>query len=173
MQSTKRGRGRPPRRPEEGAIDKGTWRIGRRERFALRLLSRQSNTDEAVLLEQMIKERADRDLSAKELGRSWVDLYEPDEGIRTLKLFSLPRYRPSEDDETVKAFVAAHAPFFYSDDAQEVPYGERVFVLWPDIKAYSKAWISTRSKDPWSVAREMAAALKSAGASVPAGRGKW
>jgi hypothetical protein len=148
--------------------------VGKRETFALTLLSRQTGVEEGVLLEQMITEWSNDRLTAAALGKHWLELFDPEEGVARLRCFALPRYRPSRDEERIKAFVDAHATFFYDDKG--LPYRERVAVLWPNratIKAYANAWFQTRTEDVHGVAKEMAAALKKAGASVPAGRGKW
>jgi hypothetical protein len=175
-QTSPKKRGRPPRNPDEGPIRTYGWRVGGRERFALKLLSRQKNTDEAVLLEQLISASANEDLTASVLGKHWLELYDTEPGVAALRCFALPRYRPSPKEERIKAFVLAHAPFFYSDEERQVPYRERVVVLWKNektIASYAESWFRTRADDVWGVAKVMAADLKRAGASVPAGRGKW
>lgn len=170
-------KGRPPRNEEDGALESRSFRLGRRERFALRLLSRQTGVEPNVLIDRLIREEADRVLAGgSELGKHWLALYDPEDSIATLRLLSIPRYRPDEEDEKIRAFVNAHAVFFYSDAEQLVPHGERCAVLWPNrttIKRYAQAWFKTRERDVHGVAKDMAAALKAAGASVPPGRGKW
>lgn len=135
-----------------------SFRISDRHRFALRVIARTSRQSDSVALESAIEALAD----ALPLPRSWSDLWDPEESVRLLNLWSLPQYKPATDEVDRHAFVLAHPQFFWADAARRTPHRARSVVLWPHLDDLAELWRTSKHEDYHAASKEMTKWLKKA-----------
>lgn len=97
--------------------------------------------------------------------RNWTDFWDPDEGIRTLKLLASRNYPSTYYEDELKSFTEAHKAFFYT--GERIPNSPLVQVLWPKIEDYRRIWLEQRDKDYWAAGNAMVADLISAKVNPP------
>lgn len=138
-------------------------RLSGRLKFAIQLIAQQEGRKQTSVVEEAIESRA----TELKLGVPFDELYDEDEGVRTLRLLALPSYRPSEEQREIKAFVAQHGPFFYTDKSSKIPHRTFVSVLWPKLQHYLHAWNEERHTNHWIAAEQMSKALTAAKVKPP------
>jgi hypothetical protein len=92
----------------------------------------------------------------------WEDFWDPEEGIRLLKLLDCKAYQSSFDEEELKAFVLAHRVFFYSNYVNSIFNVAYLRVLWPKLDEYRLLWREEKENDYWIAGKAMAADLAAA-----------
>ena len=158
-----------PRPRKHGVrLQSQTFKTTERHQFAIRLVANQQGKSQSTVQEEMI-ERMANELT---LSRRWDDLWDEEESVRILNCFALPEYRASEKatrmkgraltEKQVRAFVIAHAPFFYADKARTTPKRKFAVVLWPHVEELAQAWHENRDEDYYIAAKQMTAILKKA-----------
>ena len=98
-------------------------RLDPKTKFILDFVARIKGQSITTVVERAIKETADGlgigpkwDSDGNEAYQpTWSEFWDPDEGIRTLKLLDNSGYPTSFDEDELKAFTLAHWPFFYLD----------------------------------------------------------
>ena len=175
--------GRAPEKKRGGAKSEFlSLRLDPKTRFVLDFVSRVRGQSITTVVERAIKEdgkNAFLPLSPDGRTRSWMDFWDPSEGVRNLGLISDPSCPTNYDEDELRAFAVAHREFFFSDGlAQKTfpfadpgfqnPRRDFVDVLWPSIGEFSSLWRETKSTDPWAAGRAMAEKLKAANLEPPA-----
>ena len=92
----------------------------------------------------------------------WEDFWDPEEGIRFLKLLDCKAYQSNFDEDDLKAFVLEHNEFFYSDYSKSIFKVAYLRVLWPKVDQYRLLWREEKQNDYWIAGRAMAADLTAA-----------
>src|SRR5574343_2109306 len=118
-------------------------RLSVRTKFAVELVAQQEGKKITKVIEDAIEARA----HALQLGVPFDEVFDEDEGVRTLRLLALPAYRPTEEEREIKAFVAHHREFFYTDS--KIPHRTFVSILWPKLQHYMSAWREQRHTNHW------------------------
>lgn len=150
-------------------------RLDPKTRFILEFMARIRGQNITVIVERAIKEAAGQvgiTSVVDSFGRAteakhWNDFWDPDEGVRTLKLLADSDYPTTYEEDEIRKFTVDHWEFFYSSSAAHTVRSAYVGLLWPRLEKYLKTWKSTRSEDYWAAGKQMAADLKSAGLSAP------
>jgi len=140
-------------------------RLDPKTKFTLEFASRIKGQTITTLVERAIRASCDEiDLGGGFEGQevTWKHFWDPDEGVRTLKLCASPGYPTTYEEDELMGFVKAHQSFFY---VRERPYElNRSFVriLWPKIEEYQRIWQEQRAQDYWAAGKLMAADLLAA-----------
>jgi hypothetical protein len=102
---------------------------------------------------------------------NWESFWDPDDGVRTLKLLACTNFPSTYDEDDLKRFTEMHRVFFYVYDGDfDAPSLNRAYlaVLWPKIDEYRRIWLEQRERDYWAAGNVMAADLLSAKMKPPA-----
>jgi hypothetical protein len=99
----------------------------------------------------------------------WRSFWDPDEGIRTLRLLGCQHYPTSDEEDELRHFTKAHWEFFYTTPAADTPRRPLVQILWPKVEEYRRIWHEQRETDYWAAGKAMAADLSAAQLEAP----KW
>jgi hypothetical protein len=144
-------------------------RLDPKTRFVLEFVSRVRGQSITTAVERAIREAASNivlEPSESEL-RNWIDFWDPDEGVRALKLLGDARYPTTFEEDELRAFALAHQEFFYANEGTRTPYSAYVNILWPRMDEFLSIWREERSTDYWAAGRAMANALEAADLSAP------
>jgi hypothetical protein len=99
--------------------------------------------------------------------RKWSDLWDPDEGVRTLLMLEDGAYPTTYDEDALHQFVKQHREFFFDEEKKSQPRREFVEILWPKIEDYRRIWEEQRKSDYWAAGKSMAADLVAAKVEPP------
>jgi hypothetical protein len=139
--------------------------------FARELVCSQLGMSQTKALERGLQLQAEQLPLGLPPGVTWADLWDASEGVRTLRLFALPGYKRTPDEERLRTFVFTHREFFYAERRGAlVPHREYVVALWPHLPRYRATWEAQMHDDYWAAANEMRADIKKAGLTPPAAR---
>jgi hypothetical protein len=150
------------KRHDEG-LKHTSVRISDLHKFAMRAIARSRGESDSVAVERALETEADN----LALSRSWRELWDPEESVRTLALWGLPEFKPATKEHAACSFVVAHAQFFYSDKARNLPHRARAIILWPHLDEMEHLWRTTKHEDYWAAAKEMAKLLRKAKLDAP------
>lgn len=150
-------------------------RLDPKTRFVLEFVSRIRGQSITTVVERAIKE-ASSEVSVgptwDERGNpqepnTWQDFWDPDEGVRTLKLLANSAYPTTFEEDELRAFTLAHHEFFYTNDRGHTPNKAQTNVLWSKIDKYLELWRETKATDYWACGKLMVQHLSAAGLSHP------
>jgi len=145
-------------------------RLDPKTRFILDFVSRVRGQTITLVVERAIKEEADR----VEIGPSrnhnnnelpqdrWSDFWDPDEGVRTLKLIAHSHYPTSLEEDEIRRFTLEHWEFFYTTREGTIPRRAYVNILWPRIDKYLEIWREKKTTDYWAAGELMVKDLSAA-----------
>lgn len=85
-------------------------------------------------------------------GKNWLDYWDPDPGVRKLKLLYAPDYPSTAEDDLLRVFIDEHKPFFFFD---EKPRRDYLAIFWPRIDKYVTMWRENRMNEPNKVWLEL------------------
>jgi hypothetical protein len=143
-------------------------RLDPKTKFTLEFVARIKGQTLTTIVERAIRESCDRvrigSLSGGNFGENftWQSFWDPEEGVRTLKLLACRHYPSTYDEDDLREFTKAHWEFFYTSDQAEAPAETFVEILWPKIDDYRRIWHEQRDSDYWVAGNAMAKALSAA-----------
>lgn len=150
-------------RKHDTPVDPTSFRLSQRHLFALRFVARQRDISNNSAIEMVIERLANETTAS----RSWMDMWDEEESVRTLNLYALPEYRASTNEADARAFCLAHPQFFWADPQRRIPKRAFAVVLWPHVKELASAWKKKRDEDYHAGAKAMVALLKKAKLTPP------
>ena len=150
-------------------------RLDPKTKFIVEFIARIRGQSITTVVERAIKETADNltiggvydDRGHLEHASTWSDFWDPEEGVRMLKLFSEHDYPTTFDEDELKGFASAHRPFFYTDAHGSQPRRATVEILWPNIDKYLAIWRDKKRSDYWAAGEAMKADLAAARLAAP------
>jgi hypothetical protein len=145
-------------------------RLDPKTKFTLEFVARIKGQTLTTIVERAIRDSCDQVTIGSNYGNekfSWQSFWDPDEGVRTLKLLACNDYTSTYDEDDLKAFVKEHWEFFYFSENAEAPHRAFVRILWPKIDDYRRIWHEQRDSDNWAAGKAMAADLLAAKVSPP------
>jgi hypothetical protein len=140
-------------------------RLDPKTKFTLEFASRIKGQTITTLVERAIRASCDEiDLGGGFKGQeiNWKFFWEPDEGVRTLRLCGWPDYPTTYEEDELMSFVKAHLSFFYVRERPDEFNRPFLRILWPKIKEYRRIWQEQRAQDYWAAGKVMAADLLAA-----------
>jgi hypothetical protein len=140
-------------------------RLDPKTKFSLEFVARANGQTLTTVVERAIRSSCDEvkigsDFDSKEF--NWQYFWDPDEGMRTLKLLACDAYQSTYDEDELRQFTVAHWEFFYTRQAAYEPRRTYVQILWPKIEAYQSIWREQRESNYWAAGKAMAADLSAA-----------
>jgi hypothetical protein len=141
-------------------------RLDPKTKFILEFAGRVKGQTITTVVERAIRASCSEVTVNGERGESisWQDLWDPEEGVRTLKLVTCAGYPSTYDEDDLRRFAEVHSRFFFGGDSPNRAY---VAVLWPKLEEYRRIWLEQREKDYWAAGRAMAADLQAAKVKPP------
>jgi hypothetical protein len=148
-------------------------RLDPKTKFTLEFVARIKGQTLTTIVERAIRESCDRVTIGNpsrgdfEENFTWQSFWDPEEGIRTLKLLACEHYPSTYDEDDLSEFTKAHWQFFYASNKAKVPHRTFVAILWPKIDDYRRIWHEQRDSDYWAAGNAMASALSAAKVAPP------
>ena len=145
-------------------------RLDPKTKFVLEFMARIKGQSITMVVERAIKDASadvviDRDAIGN--GSNWSDYWDPNEGVRTLKLLKAREYPTTFDEDELRAFTLVHWSFFYSDFMCERPRANYLEIIWPSIDRYMEIWREKKTENYRVAGEAMMADLSSAGIVPP------
>lgn len=100
-------------------------------------------------------------------GKSWTDFYDDSQAVTEIRLATDRDFPADAERHRLRAFVEAHAPFFFDDKRRKEISLARAEALWPRIGDYVATWQATKGTDYWAAGEAMAKDLKKARLAAP------
>ena len=100
-------------------------RLDPKTKFILEFASRINGQTITTIVERAIRASCDEvqinDGAENDFAeiRNWTDFWDPDEGIRTLKLLASRNYPSTYYEDELKSFTEAHKAFFYTGEKSQ------------------------------------------------------
>jgi hypothetical protein len=141
-------------------------RLDPKTKFTLEFVARVKGQSLTTIVERAIRESCDQvtigsDSRGEKL--NWQSFWDPEGGVRTLKLLTCDDYPSTYDEDDLRQFTKAHREFFYTTTEKAmVPCRLYLEILWPKIEDYRRIWHEQRDSDTWAAGRVMAADLTAA-----------
>ncbi|GJM00242.1 MAG: hypothetical protein DHS20C07_19210 [Methyloligella sp.] len=163
----------PPKKSTTGKTQQLTLRIDNKTRFQLDFCSRISGMSITTFVERAIQEKAaDIDINQEyegdgggELTRdcnlNWFHFWDPDEGVRTIKMFKTPgmsKYMNYEEDMLIN-FIREFWEYFAKDLKLNNLKREEINALWPEIPSLMEDWEANRN-NTYPIKKRMESILK-------------
>ncbi len=142
-------------------------RLDPKTKFMLEFVARINGQTLTTIVERSIRSSLGAVHTGGNIPRDWTHFWDPQEGIRTLKLLQCNEYPTTPDEDDLKKFVTIHWPFFYASRTFEEPHRVYVEILWPKIAQYRRIWGERRNRDFWAAGDAMAATLSAAKVQPP------
>jgi hypothetical protein len=139
-------------------------RLDPKTKFTLEFVARIKGQTLTTIVERAIRESCDRVTIGSDFGNekfNWQTFWDPEEGVRTLKLLACDDYPSTYDEDDLREFTKAHWEFFYTEKAG-TPRRPFVEILWPKIEDYRRIWHEQRDSNYWAAGHAMAADLSAA-----------
>lgn len=148
-------------------------RIDPKTKFVLEFMVRVKGFRITDLIEQAIKEYADKTTVGGDFDgrgeKNWLHFWHPEEGVRIIKLIFDDDIQTTFEEDEIKDFIDQHREFFFtSTNKDSSPSTTFIQVLWPKINEYVDHWRENKSANRWATGALMLKAIKSAGMSGPA-----
>ena len=145
-------------------------RLDPKTKFILDFVARIRGQSITTVVERAIKDASDGVVIDRDdfgNGSNWSDYWDPNEGVRTLKLFTARDYPTTFDDDELRAFTLVHWQFFYENSEGKQPRRDYLEILWPSIDRYLEIWREKKTADYWAAGGAMKADLSAAGVEPP------
>jgi hypothetical protein len=131
-------------------------RLDPKTRFILDFLGRIRGQSITTIIERAIKESADNDPVGDSNKKNWRYYWDPDEGVRTLRIISDGDVFTSFEEDEILSFTKAHSEFFYISESTHNIHTGYCRVLWKKMKEYMEIWQATQTEDYWAAGKAMA-----------------
>ena len=141
-------------------------RLDPKTKFTLEFVSRIKGQTLTTIVERAIRESCDQVTIGRE-NFNWQYFWDPEEGVRTLKLLACEDYPSTYDEDDLREFTKTHWDFFYRSEKAKTPHRAFVEILWPKIEDYRRIWREQRDSDYWAAGKKMAADLSAAKVASP------
>jgi hypothetical protein len=145
-------------------------RLDPKTKFTLEFVARIKGQTLTTIVERAIRESCDQVTIGSDFGNdkfNWQSFWDPEEGVRTLKLLACDDYPSTYDEDDLREFTKAHWDFFYISEKAKVPRRAFVEILWPKIEDYRRTWHEQRDSDYWAAGKAMAVDLSAAKVQAP------
>ena len=145
-------------------------RLDPKTKFILEFVARINGQSLTTVVERAIRKSCDEVTVGGHFngeGLSWNHFWDPDVGVRTLKLLACHDYPSTYDEDELRRFTKAHWEFFYTHANSDEPHRAYVRTLWPKIAEYQRIWHDQRSFNYWAAGAAMAADLSAAQLKAP------
>jgi hypothetical protein len=138
-------------------------RMDPKTRFMLELLSRVRGQSITVVVERAIRDAANNmsvseeesEFGSERIRKTWSDFWDPNEGVRTLKLLLDRDYPSNFEEDELRAFTKTHWPFFYTSEKALSVRSGLVVILWPKIGEYQAMWREKTNSNYWAAGEAM------------------
>ena len=149
-------------------------RLDPKTKFMLDFMARLRSQSITAVVEQSIRE-AVNDIGLGEnwnhgersFSHRWNDFWDPSEGVRVLKLFSVPSYPTTFEEDELRQFTLDHWQFFFTDSKGQYPRRGYVDIIWPRISDFLTIWRNKKTTSYWSAGEAMSETLTAAGVKPP------
>jgi hypothetical protein len=146
-------------------------RLDPKTKFTLEFVARINGQTLTTVIERAIRKSCDEVTIGDNSGSdrlSWNFFWDPDAGVRALKLLACREYPSTYDEDQLRHFTKVHWPFFYTHLTSDNPCRMYVEILWPKIEEYLRIWRDQRDFNYWAAGAAMAADLSAAQLKAPA-----
>jgi hypothetical protein len=140
-------------------------RLDPKTKFILEFVARINGQSLTTVVERAIRKQCDEVTVGDEW--RWHHFWDPEEGIRTLKLLACRDYTSTYDEDELRRFTEAHWEFFYTRRESDEPRRTYVETLWPKIEEYQRIWRNQRGSNYWAAGTAMVADLSAAQLKAP------
>ena len=140
-------------------------RLDPKTKFILEFVARINGQSLTTVVERAIRKSCDEVTVGD--AWSWHHFWDPEEGIRTLKLLACHDYPSTYDEDELRRFTKAHWQFFYTHHKSDEPHRAYVETLWPKIEEYQRIWRDQRDSNYWAAGTAMVADLSAAQLKAP------
>jgi hypothetical protein len=161
----------PPKKDRGTKTQTLSLRLDPKTKFSLEFVARANGQTLTTVVERAIRSSCDE---VKIGGGSfpgdefnWQHFWDPDEGMRTLKLLACDAYRSTYGEDELRQFTVEHWQFFYTWQAADKPRRAYIQILWPKIEEYQRIWREQRESNYWAAGEAMAADLSAAHVTGP------
>jgi hypothetical protein len=141
-------------------------RLDPKTKFILEFVVRTTGRTLTTIIERAIRTSC-AEVTIGGDGHSWDYFWDPDTGVRTLKLLACRDYPSNYDEDELRGFIKAHWQFFYAHIDSHEPRRAYVEILWPKIEEYQRIWRDQRGSNYWAAGAAMAADLSAAQLKTP------
>ena len=141
-------------------------RLDPKTKFILEFVARINGQTLTTVIERAIRKSCD-EVAIGSDPLNWDYFWDPDAGVRTLKLLACPDYPSTYEEDELRRFAKAHWEFFYTHPKSNEPRRTYVEALWPKIEEYQRIWRDQRSSNYWAAGAAMAADLSAAQLKAP------
>lgn len=149
-------------------------RLDPKTKFILEFVARINGQSITTVVERAIKAWAD-DVRIPEFDShgnqvdsvNWKSFWDPNEGVRTLKLLASESYPTNYEEDELREFTLIHWEFFYTDPGGRSPRRTFLEILWPDIQRYLDIWRKQTRGNFWAAGEAMKASLSAANVASP------
>jgi hypothetical protein len=143
-------------------------RLDPKTRFILEFVARINGQTLTTIIERAIRTACGEvTIGRDHLVGGWDYFWDPDVGVRTLKLLAFPDYPSTYEEDELRRFTKAHWVFFYTQLKSDEPRRAYVEILWPKIDEYQRVWRDQRGSNYWAAGVAMAADLSAAQLKAP------
>jgi hypothetical protein len=144
-------------------------RLDPKIKFILEFVARINGQTLTTVVERAIRKSCNEVTIAsfRESQVNWQYFWDPDEGVRTLKLLACEDYPSTYDEDDLRRFTQGHWEFFYTGVDLQVPHRPFLQILWPKIEDYRRIWREHRESDYWAAGKAMAADISAARIKAP------
>jgi hypothetical protein len=145
-------------------------RLDPKTKFTLEFVARIKGQTLTTIVERAIRDSCDQVTIGSDFRNekfNWQSFWDPEEGVRTLKLLSCENYPSNYDEDDLREFTKTHWEFFYTSEKAKVPRRAFVQILWPKIEDYRRIWREQRDSDYWAAGKAMATDLSAAKVLAP------
>ncbi len=145
-------------------------RLDPKTKFVLEFMARIKGQSITMVVERAIKDAsADVVIDRDEFGNesNWSDYWDPNEGVRTLKLLISREYPTTFYYYYILSFTLVHWTFYYSDFMCKRPHASYLEIIWPSVDRYMEIWREKKTENYWAAGEAMMADLSSAGIAPP------
>ena len=135
-------------------------RLDPKTKFTLEFVARIKGQTLTTIVERAIRESCDQvTIGGSNERFNWQSFWDPEEGVRTLKLLACPDYPSTYDEDDLRQFTKVHWQFFYTSEKAQAPHRGFVEILWKKIDDYRRIWHQQRDTHYWAAREAMIADL--------------
>jgi hypothetical protein len=143
-------------------------RLDPKTKFTLEFVARIKGQTLTTTVERVIRDSCDQVRIGNDFDGpfNWKNFWDPEEGVRILRLLACEDYPSTYDEDDLREFTKTHWDFFY--EKAKRPRRAFVEILWPKMEDYRRIWREQRDSDYWAAGKAMAADLSAAKVLPPA-----
>jgi hypothetical protein len=141
-------------------------RLDPKTKFILEFVARINGQTLTTVIERAIRTSCG-EVTVGSDGGGWTYFWDPDAGVRTLKLLACPDYPLTYEEDELRRFTKTHWELFYTHPGSDEPHRAYVEALWPKIEEYQRIWGDQRNSNYWAAGAAMAADLSAAQLKAP------